>query len=449
MAYRSEFRYKGGTRRVREKKRNQKALRVVGMCLLWLFIGMFVTHLIFSVVAKVRKQSAELDALGVPPILTIQDMANAEERSVLYYDGSLSDSYELDSFIAFAKGKGISGVLVDLKPESGILAYKSTVATAKKILALNETALDLGSISVKFDNADIELIARLSVYADDAYAVAYPKRAAHKTVIEKVPVENPDDPEAGPTEEVRETEELWLDSDKHAWVSPCDVDMRDYVVELIEEIASAGVNTVMLDNVFFPSAAQTDGAVAFPGEEESGVPRAGTVRTNVSVFRAAAAAKGAKLYVAADARYVCGEQDSEAGVTFNLFELDADAICPVCMPSELEKAGVTAIADFEFESAETAELPKLFEALATRMKLIQGAIDTPPALVPIVQGYTDTSIPAAKRREWTAADLSAELDALKAQNIRGKIIYGTLEDYGELLVTPEAPTESESTEVQQ
>ena len=410
---------------------------------------MFVTHLIFSVVAKVKKQSAELDALGVPPILTIQDMANSEEHKVLYYDGSLSDSYELDSFIAFAKSKDVSGVLVDLKPESGILAYNSSVATAKKILALSETALDLSSISVKFANADIELIARLSVYADDAYAVAYPKRAVHKTVTETVPVKNPDDPEAGTTEEVRETEELWLDSDKHAWVSPCDLDMRDYVSELIEEIASAGVNTVMLDNIFFPNASQgNDGAVAFPGEEESGVPRAGTVRTNVSEYRRVAAAKGAKLYVAADARYVCGEQDAGAGVTFNLFELDADAICPVCMPSELEKTGVTAIADFEFESAETAELPKLFEALAARMKLIQGAIDTPPALIPIIQSYTDTSIPAAKRREWTAADVASEIDALAAQNIKGKIIYGTLEDYSELLVTPETSPEAESSEVQ-
>ncbi len=450
MAYRNEYRYKGGTRRARESKRTKKALRIAGWCALWLFVGMFVTHLIFSVVAKAKKESAELQSIGIPPILSIQDRANSEQGSIIYYDGSLSDSYEIDSFISFAKSKGMNSVLLDLKPESGILGYKSNVALAKKLLAVPEGAAELESILVKFRNADIKVIARLSVCTDDIYATANPSKAAREAITVKVPVESSEDSE-GQAGEIREeiqlTDQLWLDNEKHAWGSPYDEKHREYICELISEITAAGVDSILIDNVFFPSAGDgNDGEAAFDKEEESDVPRAGIVRTNVSFYKSAAMSGGARLFVAVDAKTACGEQDTVAGTTFNVFELDADGICPICLPSELTKDGISAIADYEFGSVKSADIAKLFEALTTRMKLIQGAIDQPPALIPMVQAYTDTSVPAAERREWTAAELLSELSELEKQSIRNKIIYGTWEEYEVLLEEPTPPAEPNDTE---
>ena len=452
MAYRNEYKYKGGTRRVRESKRNKKLLRVAGWCVLCLFIGMFVTHLIFSVVAKVKRESAELDAIGVPPVLTIQDQANSEQMSAIFYDGSLSDSYQIDSFIAFVKSKGMNTVVLDLKPESGILGYKSKVALAKKMLAVPEGAVELESITLKFKNADIKLIARLSVCADDIYALANPSKAAREAITVKVPVESSEDSE-GQEGEIREeiqlTDQLWLDSEKHAWGSPYDEKHREYICELISEITAAGVDSILIDNVFFPSVGDgNDGEAAFDKEEESDVPRAGIVRTNVSFYKSAALSGGARLFVAVDARAACGEQDQVAGTTFNVFELDADGICPVCMPSELTKDGITSIADYSFESAESADIAQLYAALIDRIKLIQGAIDEPPAFIPIVQAYTDTSVAAASRREWTQADLAAELAELEKQRINGKLLYGTQEDYELLIPQPVLPESSVASDIE-
>lgn len=452
MAYRNEYKYKGGTRRVRESKRNKKLLRVAGWCVLCLFIGMFVTHLIFSVVAKVKRESAELDAIGVPPVLTIQDQANSEQMSAIFYDGSLSDSYQIDSFIAFVKSKGMNTVVLDLKPESGILGYKSNVALAKKMLAVPEGAVELESITLKFKNADIKLIARLSVCADDIYALANPSKAAREAITVKVPIESSEDSE-GQEGEIREeiqlTDQLWLDSEKHAWGSPYDEKHREYICELISEITAAGVDSILIDNVFFPSVGDgNDGEAAFDKEEESDVPRAGIVRTNVSFYKSAALSGGARLFVAVDARAACGEQDQVAGTTFNVFELDADGICPVCMPSELTKDGITSIADYSFESAESADIAQLYAALIDRIKLIQGAIDEPPAFIPIVQAYTDTSVAAASRREWTQADLATELAELEKQRINGKVLYGTQEDYELLIPQPVLPESSVASDIE-
>ena len=413
---------------------------------------MFVTHLIFSVVAKVKRESAELDAIGVPPVLTIQDQANSEQMSAIFYDGSLSDSYQIDSFIAFVKSKGMNTVVLDLKPESGILGYKSNVALAKKMLAVPEGAVELESITLKFKNADIKLIARLSVCADDIYALANPSKAAREAITVKVPVESSEDSE-GQEGEIREelqlTDQLWLDSEKHAWGSPYDEKHREYICELISEITAAGVDSILIDNVFFPSVGDgNDGEAAFDKEEESDVPRAGIVRTNVSFYKSAALSGGARLFVAVDARAACGEQDQVAGTTFNVFELDADGICPVCMPSELTKDGITSIADYSFESAESADIAQLYAALIDRIKLIQGAIDEPPAVIPIVQAYTDTSVAAASRREWTQADLAAELAELEKQRINGKLLYGTQEDYELLIPQPVLPESSVASDIE-
>ena len=132
--------------------------------------------------------------------------------------------------------------------------------------------MELESITLKFKNADIKLIARLSVCADDIYALANPSKAAREAVTVKVPVESSEDSE-GQEGEIREeiqlTDQLWLDSEKHAWGSPYDEKHREYICELISEITAAGVDSILIDNVFFPSAGDgNDGEYIYLTREE-------------------------------------------------------------------------------------------------------------------------------------------------------------------------------------
>lgn len=427
MAYRNSYNYKGGTKKVRDSRRVKRGLRIAGWTVLWLFVGMLVTHLIFSVATKTKQTVGELASEGVRPITNRRDEINSELAQAFWCGGDFYDSYETDELISLLKRKGITEAVLDLKPESGVLAYNSSSATARKLGAVPEGAPDLGRILVKFANAGIGVIARVSLYVDDLAATDLKHCAVESREVTETVV----DEEGNETTVTRpeKTDEIWRDKRRHAWRSPFSSGAAEYTAELIAELAEGGVKAVLLDNVRFPTASDgDDGTVVFPDEEESGVPRAGALRQNISVLCQTAHAAGIKCYIAFDAAYCCGAQDERAGVAFNVFGLKADAICPKILLSELEKDGVAAINTYPFDDAASADIPALFGAFCSGLHMMQGAINEPPAVEPIIQAYSDP-----EGRDFTPEDVAAELAALDADFINGRIIYGTPEEYDRLI----------------
>ena len=435
MAYRNSYNYKGGSKKVRDSRRMKRGLRIAGWVALWLFVGMLVTHLIFSVASKSKSELAELSSGGIPPITTRRDEVNAQCVPACWCGGSFSDSYSTDLMISTLKRKGITEAVLNVKPESGRLAYASNVGTARRIGAIPDGVPDLDRIIVKFKNAGIRVVARLSLYIDDVAA----GDVKHCAVESREVTETVTDADGNETTVVRnqKTDSIWRDVSGHAWRSPFDTGAVEYACELLAELAQGGVEAVLVDNVRFPTSSDgNSGNVVFPDEEGSELPRAGAIRQNISTLYSAAQSAGIKLYVALDASFCCGAQDALAGMTFNPFGLDADVICPVAIVSRLTPN--TAVGTYVFPDAQTVDLAALFESICSGLSMMQGAVDEPPAVMPFIQAYSDSGAGFI----MTAEMLKTQTDALNKNIILGRIYYGTADDFEVLLPDPGAETES-------
>ena len=427
MAYRNSYNYKGGSKKVRDSRRVKRGLRIAGWTAIWLFVGMLVTHLIFSVATKTKQTVGELASEGIRPISSRRDEVNSALTQAFWCGGDFTDSYETDELIALLKRKGITEAVLDLKPESGVFAYNTGIQTARKLGAVPENAPDLDRILVKFANAGIGVIARVSLYVDDLAATDLKHCAVESREVEETVVD--ENGNETTVTRAQKTDVIWKDKRGHSWRSPFDSGASEYAQEIITELAAGGVKAVLLDNVRFPTVTDgDDGDVVFPEETDIGLPRAGALRQNISMLYLTAQSAGVKLYVAIDAQYCCGAQDDRAGISFNVFGLKADVICPSIVLSEMEKDGVTAINNYPFTDAAEADIPALFEAFCSGLHMMQGALDDPPAVEPIIQAYSDPN-----GREFSEKDLADQLAALDNDLVNGRIIYGTPEEYDRLL----------------
>ena len=441
MAYRNSYNYKGGSKKVRDSRRVKRGLRIAGWVALWLFVGMLVTHLIISVASKSKRELAELASEGIPPITTRRDEVNAQCVAACWCGGSFTDSYATDLLISTLKRKGITEAVLDIKPESGMLAYSSDVTAAKRADAVPEGAPELDRIIVKFKNAGIGVVARLSLYIDDAAATDL----KHCAVESREVTTTETDEEGNVTTVVRneKVDALWKDDNGHAWRSPFDSGAVEYARDLLLELAEGGVDAVLIDNVRFPNAADGDeGSVIFPEEASAEIPRAGAIRQNISLLYSAARSAGIKLYVALDAPYCCGTQDERAGITFNAFGLDADVICPIAIVSRFEEGAY--IGAYAFPGAAEADTAQFFEAVCSGIRMMQGAVDEPPAVMVFVQAYSDVEAGVI----MTAGSLKTQTDALDKNLIPGRVFYGTGADFEALLPDASAPEPEPETDAE-
>ncbi|MBR5768470.1 MAG: hypothetical protein IKX98_00020 [Clostridia bacterium] len=428
MAYRNTYNYKGGSKKVRDSRRVKRGLRIAGWTVLWLFVGMLLAHLIFSVAVKTKERTGELASEGIPPITTRRDEINSVLTQAFWCGGDFTDSYAVDEMISMLKRKGITEAVLDLKPESGVFAYNTGIQTARRLDAVQENAPDLDRILVKFANAGIGVIARVSLYVDDLAATDLKHCAVESREVTET--ETDEDGNEITVTRAEKTNVIWQDKNRHSWRSPFDSGAVDYAIEIIAELAEGGVKGVLFDNVRFPTEFDGDyGNVAFPDEETAELPRAGAVRQNVSTLHDAAQSVGVKLYVAIDATYCCGAQDARAGITFNVFDMKADVICPIMLISRQEADGVKLINTYPFDTAADADINELFAAFTSGVRMMQGAIDEPPAVEPVIQAYSDS----ARHLELSADDVKKELTALDKALINGRIIFGPRDELDRLV----------------
>ncbi len=433
MAYRNSYNYKGGSKKVRDSRRVKRGLRIAGWTALWLFVGMLITHLIFSVASKSGERLAELDSQGIPPIASPTEEINSRLTAACWCGGNFTDSYYTDRLIAMLKRKGITEAVLDIKPESGVLAYASALPDARRLGAVPENVPELDRIIVKFKNAGIRIIARMSLYVDDLAATDLKHCAVESREVTETEV----DEEGNETTVVRneKVDAIWRDRNGHAWLSPFDPGAAEYARDLLVELAQGGADAVLVDNVRFPTASDgDDGTVIFPDEETAEIPRAGAVRQNIEVLYSAAKSAGVELYVAMDTSFCCGEQDERAGITFNVFGLKADVVCPTATLSRLHADGVASIGRYAFGDAQSADLPELFEAICGGLHMMQGALEDPPAVMPFIQVYSDE----AANIELSPDDVKAQTGELDKRHINGRILYGSAEELDRLLPDAES-----------
>lgn len=148
----------------------------------------------------------------------------------------LANAQDFSSVIAQLKTEGYSSVTVELKPISGILPFATSNEAALSYGAVAENPIELSELYEAISSNGLTPIAAMSTLRDQtAPHVSRENSYAFGTSLEI----------------------NWLDNSislgGKPWLNPYMDNTRKYIVDLASEINAAGFNTIILENVMFPT----------------------------------------------------------------------------------------------------------------------------------------------------------------------------------------------------
>ncbi|MBQ7598646.1 MAG: hypothetical protein IJU56_08705 [Clostridia bacterium] len=231
------------------KKKTRSGKRVLRIMLL---IACFLAVSCISFFAvdfalRISEKPANEQAPVLTPTVNT-DLSNLKALSVSHE--VLSGKREARACIRKLNRNDCNAVVIDFKTAEGNLAY-----TSAELFAIQNNRNLYDSDTVRevlelFQRANIQVIAGVHCFNDHALASFEPSLAV----------------------KYLGTDVTWFDADEEnggkAWVNPYATKGRAYLKAVISEIASFGVNGILLKNLSFPVGEAVDTA-SFPGEEAS------------------------------------------------------------------------------------------------------------------------------------------------------------------------------------
>ncbi|MEG1790445.1 MAG: putative glycoside hydrolase, partial [Oscillospiraceae bacterium] len=127
---------------------------------------------------------------------------------------------------------GANALVLEMRPESGQLAYASALATARGF-GLSGTT-DLGPAVTALKGEGVYLVAQISCCMDDMLASRNSSLALQN-------------PFGG----------VYTDADGHFWLDPYSADVRNYVAELAQELIDMGFDEILLKYLEHPNTDET------------------------------------------------------------------------------------------------------------------------------------------------------------------------------------------------
>ncbi len=240
----------GFVRIERSKKRiNKRQMRKALLYFLCFLLISGLSYFALSVGLNISYSPIENTDTG-SQIGEVPSVINEQGVKALYVPSDrLGDETYLKNMTKQVKKKNCNSVVIDFKTKEGKLCYSSLQENAvagKCALYDNDTvrrAIDI------FETADITVIAGVYCFEDPAVAAADSSLAV----------------------KYMNTDVSWLDGsdDKGGkpWLNPYSKNVRSYLVSVIKEINSFGVNVFMLESLQFPGGENTGGAT-YPGEKD-------------------------------------------------------------------------------------------------------------------------------------------------------------------------------------
>lgn len=150
------------------------------------------------------------------------------------HDVFVSDD-RFNDFIAQAEAAGVNTAVIELKDESGILYYRSSVSQANQIGAVFEDAPRLSDRIAALSAAGIQTIARISTFEDPLAARKIKGSAARYS---------------------KDVTSVWLDNYEteggKPWISPESDEGMRYITSIVQELAEDGASYVMADALHYP-----------------------------------------------------------------------------------------------------------------------------------------------------------------------------------------------------
>jgi len=180
-------------------------------------------------------QVAEKPANAEEPVRPVEGVTYQEriERAVFLPYHMMFDTEAVDTFLASIQNQGVNTVVIEVKAPSGALAFASQNPLAEEASAESNDALL--ALKQTLRDAGYAVVASFSCFRDNTLPKTHEEWGL-KT-----------------NEGV-----LWGDSMRYTWLDPYSEDAQVYLISLLSELYDLGFCEILLQNLSFPIAADTN-----------------------------------------------------------------------------------------------------------------------------------------------------------------------------------------------
>lgn len=314
-------------------------------------------------------------------------------RGITLPVADLSNTAALTTAAQSAKKAGFNLALIDLKSEDGMLQYASKLPDATSGGLCVTNAPDASAAASAIKNAGLTPAARICCFLDSSTSSVMRQAAVLYS----------------PSQGSR-----FRDNNGNFWLNPYNDEAQQYLINVACEAVADGFKTVVLDDVEFPSSGNPGymyfGATSVSKEQQ--------LLNFVAKAKQSVNAAGGTLLVRFQTPSAVDLASTLTGQDQNMYALSANAVAPDFMPSELSKTG----AQIGTKAIQTPDLAPS-DTVAAIAQYAASKTTSPAKVVPIIQAYTNTSLGEGYYKQYTTADISAELAAVKAAGFSSYILY--------------------------
>ncbi len=294
---------------------------------------------------------------------------------------------------ASLKNEGLNTIVLDVKDESGTVAFSSPEAPLASEIGAAGDYYNPVSVARQLHADGIYLIGRIAVFEDPVLTARRPDMAIQQA-----------------------NGSIWLDNRGLGWSNEYDKRVWEYNVSIAKAAAKAGFDEIQFDYVRFP----TDGPVAsavWPGKVNE--PESTTITHFLSY--ASSQLKPLGVRVSADVFGLAATHDLGVGQSPKQIAQVVDAISPMVYPSHFG-AGQYGLADPQAVPGTTVGY-----ALSDFQAAMRGSH---AELLPWIQDFS-------LGRPFTLGDIQDEILAVRRAKVRGYLLWNANCDYTPGALRPE------------
>jgi len=315
-------------------------------------------------------------------------------------DGSrMAEINKLEKALAICNSTEVNALVIDIKNDDGLVAWKSDIGIVNRIGSNWTTPLkNYDHLMAYLKKKDIYTIARVVAFKDPYFAK---KEAGHAILLK--------------------TGGVYRDRAGMAWVNPFDPYIWKYLVAVSREAALRGFHEVQFDYVRFPDGAKTYNPLTeFPGR--NGQDKDEGIAAFLEYARAEL--KPYPVLVSADVFGILthnwDDKPEDIGQTWRKIANQVDYICPMIYPSHYGP-GLYGFAVPDQHPDEVARLA-LLEAME------RNAAEMEPALIrPWFQAFTATWVRG--HLVYDARTVASQMVAARELGIREYILWNASNNY--------------------
>lgn len=313
---------------------------------------------------------------------------SASTQRGVYLPGSSLTASTIDQTLSAAKSAGVTTAIAELKSDDGVLHYASKISEVQNNGIVASGALDGTAIAQEITKNGMVPAARISCFKDPLAP----------TVMRDASIKFSGNHSTN-----------WLDESGNRWLNPYSSTSTQYLTDLAAEAASMGFKQIYLDNVQFPSGAQS--RIWYGDNVPS---KESALQSFVTAVTQKVHTAGGTVTLVLPAAAAVGSGQASLGQDQDPFGYGADTVSPLFTPASLTgvTVGGTAIPD------PSSNLSGALTAAVQGLKTLNASKFS--STMPFIQAGATTD------SSTVSADVvSTEVTTLKTAGINNFVFYAT------------------------